>query len=61
VAERASLERKSELKSKDGNQQKNNNKVVSQGRAERERVKPDDSVRTNASDQLFLFKTCFLS
>jgi hypothetical protein len=51
VAERASLERKSELKSKDGKQQKDNNKVVSQGRAERERVKPDDSVRTNASDQ----------
>jgi hypothetical protein len=50
VAERASLERKSELKSKDGNQQKNNNKVVSQGRAEQERVKPDNSVCTNASD-----------
>jgi hypothetical protein len=51
MAERASLERKSELKSKNGNQQNNNNKVVSQCRAEREQVKPDDSVNTDASDQ----------
>lgn len=50
-AERTLLERKSELKSKDSNLQQSNNKYVPTAKHERERVKPEDTVRTNASEQ----------
>lgn len=50
-AERTLLERKSELKSKDSNLQQSNNKFTPTGKHERERVKPDDTVRTNASEE----------
>lgn len=50
-AEKAHFERKCELKSKDSNLQQSNTKGTVGCRAERERVKPEDSVRTNASEQ----------